>query len=202
MKLTHFYHVYADGDWETPAYEHIEELFISGLLDELDNMFIGIVGSKENRDKVKRNFAGVVVAEADEGWEQVTLSEVLKFAEYSSDAIFYAHTKGAWSNTPLAKDWRESMTHDTVTRWQECVSSLRDHDAAGAFWLKSVEPEHHDHDFFFAGNFWWATANYVRSLAPVKTENRFQAEGWIGLGKPTVKVMREGFPTWGNFWEP
>jgi hypothetical protein len=202
MRLTHFYHVYADGDWFTPAVEHLEELVVSGLIDNLDDMFLGIVGSPANRKKVKFELPGVVVAEADEGWEQVTLKEVHKYVQESDDAIFYAHTKGAGSKSPLATNWRVSMTNDTVTRWQECVTALRDHDAAGPFWLKSVEQEHAEHDFFFAGNFWWARSDYVRTLPPVKTENRFQAEGWIGLGRPRVKDMRPGLATWGNFWQP
>jgi hypothetical protein len=36
----------------------------------------------------------------------------------------------------------------------------------------------------------------------LKNENRFQAEGWIGLGSPSVRIMREGLSYWGNFWEP
>jgi hypothetical protein len=202
MKLVHFYHVYADGDWKPAAEDHIEELFVSGLLDELDDMFVGIVGSKENRRKVKRKLRRFVVAEADEGWEQVTLNEVHKYAQHNDAAIFYAHTKGAWSNSELARQWRVSMTHDTVTRWQECVAALHTVEAAGPYWLKSWEPEHADHDFFFAGNFWWARSDYIRTLSPVSVSNRYQAEGWIGLNKPTVKNMRDGYSYWGNFWQP
>ena len=202
MKLVHFYHVYADGDWFTPAVEHVEELVMSGLIDNLDDMFLGIVGTSANREKVKFELPGVVVAEADEGWEQVTLKEVHNYAQDNDAAIFYAHTKGAWSKSQLATDWRVSMTHDTVTRWQECVAGLRDHDAAGAFWLKSVEPEHNEHDFFFAGNFWWGRSDYIRTLSPVSVSNRYQAEGWVGLRQPRVKDMRPGLATWGNFWQP
>jgi hypothetical protein len=202
VKLTHFYHVFADGDWQMPATEHFDELVTSGLLDNLDDVFLGVVGSRQNRDKVKHYLPGVVVAEADNGWEQVTLQNVHEFAQTDDGAIFYAHTKGAWSQGDLAKQWRVSMTHDTVTRWRECVTALLDVEAAGPYWLKSWEPEHVDHDFFFAGNFWWARSDYVRTLDPVGVENRYQAEGWIGLGKPTVKNMRDGKSFWGNFWIP
>jgi hypothetical protein len=202
MRLTHFYHVYADGDWVTPATEHIEELYMSGLLDNLDDMFLGIVGTPDNRDRVKRELPGVCVAEADTGWEQVTLQALHQFAQTDDGAIFYAHTKGAWSRSDLATHWRVSMTHDTVTRWQECVTALETVDAVGPYWLKSDEPEHADHDYFFAGNFWWARSEYVRGLHPVGLENRYQAEGWIGLGQPTAHNMREGLSFWGNFWSP
>jgi hypothetical protein len=202
VRLTHFFHVYADGDWLTPATEHFEELRVSGLLGELDGIYLGVVGSRENRRKVKRTLRHYVTAEADEGWEQVTLQAVREFAQTDDGAVFYAHTKGAWSNSELARQWRVSMTHDTVTRWQECVTALRTVEAAGPYWLKSWEPEHVDHDFFFAGNFWWARSDYIRTLSPVSVSNRYQAEGWIGLNKPTVKNMRDGYSYWGNFWQP
>jgi hypothetical protein len=175
---------------------------MSGLIDNLDDLFLGIVGTSENRDKVKAELPGVCVAESATGWEQVTLQKLHDFAQTDDGAIFYAHTKGAWSNSELATQWRVSMTHDTVTRWQECVKALRTVEAAGPYWLKSWEPEHVDHDFFFAGNFWWARSDYIRTLSPVSVSNRYQAEGWIGLNKPTVKNMRDGYSYWGNFWQP
>jgi hypothetical protein len=202
MKITHFYHVFADGDWETPAEEHIEALVASELIDNLSDMFLGIVGAPPNRDRVKRKLPGVVVAEAETGWEQVTLNALHDFAQTDAGAIFYAHTKGAWSQTELARQWRVSMTHDTVTRWQECVQALTMVHVAGPFWLKSRDPEHQNHDHFFAGNFWWARSDYVRALDPVGVENRYQAEGWIGLNKPIAKNMRGVYPHLGNFWRP
>ena len=202
MRLTHFYHVFADGDWEIPVTEHLHALTVSGLLDTLDDLFVGIVGAPENRARVRDAFPAVVVAEADEGWEQVTLQKLHDFSHKHEAKIFYAHTKGAWSRSELARAWRVSMTHDTVTRWGECVHALEKVQAAGPFWLKSWEPEHADHESFFAGNFWWARSDYIRTLEPVGMESRFQAEGWVGLGKPSVKIMREGYSYWGNFWEP
>jgi hypothetical protein len=44
VRLTHFYHVFADGDWETPAREHFAALETSGLMGELDSIFLGCGG--------------------------------------------------------------------------------------------------------------------------------------------------------------
>ena len=202
VKLTHFYHLYADGDWLEPATEHIEELAISGLIDNLDDMFLGIVGSQENREKVERELPGVSVAWRATGYEQITLNKLKEYADTNDAYILYAHTKGASNQGDLANAWRVSMTHDTITRWQECVTSLKDHHAAGAFWINSTQPEHANHKHFFAGNFWWATSDYIRKLEPVSDRDRYAAEGWIGLGDPKVKIMRPGFSHWGNFWGP
>jgi hypothetical protein len=206
-RLTHFFHVYADGNFSTPIREHFTEARVSGLLRVLDSVRVGMVGSVVNRERVLGLFAelGVpvmVVAEADTGWEQVTLRELHEFAKQDDGKIFYAHTKGAWSNSRLADTWRVSMIHDTVTRWRECVVGLNRVQTAGPFWLKSREPEHVEHESFFAGNFWWARSDYVATLPPVKSDTRYRAEGWVGLNYPSVKIMREGYSFWGNFWEP
>ena len=203
MRLGHYYHIYADGPWEALVEEHWDKLRDSGLLFMLEFFRIGVVGSEENRAKVRELLPMLeIVAEASEGWEQVTLEKLLEGSQTFDGAILYAHTKGAWSDSDLAHTWRVSMTYDTVTRWRECVEALHTVDAAGPYWLQSQEPEHREHKHFFAGNFWWARTDYLRRLDPPKNEHRFQAEGWVGLGEPTVHNMREGYSYWGNFWEP
>jgi hypothetical protein len=202
MRLTHFYHVFADGDWQTASQEHLQALIDSELIDNLDDMFLGIVGSEPNRDTVKRELPGIVIAEAETGWEQVTLNAVHEFAQTDTGAIFYAHTKNAWARSNVAAAWRTSMTHDTVTRWKECVYALRAVETCGPHMMRSSLPEHREHEFFFGGNFWWARSNYVATLPPVKTEHRYQAEGWIGLNNPTMHNLRQGEPVSANFWKP
>ena len=201
MKLAHFYHVYADGDWQLPVTEHLHALTVSGLLERLNDFFVGIVGTPENRQLVREALPAVVIAEADQGWEQVTLQELHNYSHKHKAQVLYAHTKGAYQVDELRRSWRVSMTHDTVTRWRECVEELEKVQVAGPFWMKSSLSEHSEHGHFFGGNFWWAQSEYVAALPPLKNDNRFQAEGWIGLGSPSVKVMREGLATWGNFWQ-
>lgn len=200
--LAHFYHVYADGAWEAPVDEHLHALTVSGLLDNLDDLFVGIVGLPENRALVRKQFPAVVVAEADTGWEQLTLAKLQEYAMNHEGKIFYAHTKGAHQPDEYRSQWRKAMTHDTVTRWRDCVDALNFVGVAGPYWMESQEPEHKDHQKFFGGNYWWARTNYLRALPPVRMEHRWQAEGWIGLAGPSVKIMREGFPVWGNFEVP
>ena len=204
-RLTHFFHAYADGNFETPIRQHFTEVRDTGLLYALDSVRVGMVGSAVNRDRVLTLFDELaipvqVVATTPEGWEQVTLRELHTFAKQDGGKIFYAHTKGAWSSDRMANPWRVSMIHDTVTRWRECVKALDFVQTAGPFWQESAMPEHHDHKHFFGGNFWWARSDYVAALPPVENEHRFQAEGWVGLGSPSVRIMREGYSTWGNFW--
>jgi hypothetical protein len=200
--LYHFYHVYADGAWRKPLGLHLAALKHTGLLHSLSGFYVGIVGKEENREDVKEVIPATLIAEEDKGWEQVTLEVLHDFAAWNDGKIFYAHSKGAWNDTDLSKAWRESMTYDCIVRWRECVNALDLSDAAGPFWLKSNEPEHREHDYFFAGNYWWANASYIRRLPPVKNDTRYQAEGWIGMNEAKVTVMRHGLSYWGNFAEP
>jgi len=199
-RLAHFYHVFADGRWEDAVLNHFGLLYTSGLMGELDDVLVGVVGSAENRERVRRKVPGDVVAQAESGWEQVTLTPLHEYAKVNDANILYAHTKGASKSNRISERWRESMTHDTVTRWRECVDALEVSDAAGSFWFLSDDPLHRDHNHFFAGNFWWATSTYVAGLPAVKVENRFQAEGWVGLNEPQVTVMRRGRPEHDDFW--
>lgn len=193
MGLFHFFHVYGDGDWERAAGEHLAALEYSALIDSLDAIFYGVVGCEANRRRVREIMPGECVVEADTGWEQVTLSKVRDFAQVQSGLLLYAHTKGASSRSDLAQVWRRSMIYDSVLRWREAIAGLEDADVAGSHWLKSPDPEHREHKHFFGGNFWWARMSYLRELPALRTEHRYQAEGWIGLGDPKPFVLREGF---------
>ena len=199
MSLFHFFHVYADGEWEKPLRQHLTALDVSGLRDNLDGLFFGLVGSRENRALVKKVLPGSVVAESDRGWEQVTINALHEFSHTNNGLVLYGHTKGAWSNSRFADRWRETMIHDTVLGWRQVIEHLPPYEVAGAFWLRSQEPEHRHHEFFFAGNFWWADLSYVRRLPPVLNQHRFQAEGWIGLAQPNALSTRGGLAVSSNF---
>jgi hypothetical protein len=200
-RIAHFYHVFADGDWQSAAVEHVGRLAASGLLRELDGMYLGVVGSAAARAEVAHRLPGVIVAEAESGWEQVTLEALRRFVEDFDGYVFYAHTKGAWSQTPLAVRWRELMTAHTVDAWEKCVRSLEAAEVVGPFWFRSRDPEHALHEHFFAGNFWWARSEYLASLGPVRTSSRFDAEGWVGLGRPSAVDLTAGMVgPWEGGW--
>lgn len=176
MKLKHFYHMYADGLWQAPFNEHLTALKDSGLLEELDFIGVGIVGSEANRTVVKKLLPSKfhVVAESKSGWEQVTHTPLAKDLLEPSK-IFYAHTKGASNNTRSQGSWRQEMTNGTVYHWRECVDLLDKYDAVGCRWQR--HPWRH-----FSGTFWWATSSYLSTLAPISYNYRDEAEAWIGQG--------------------
>ena len=51
-KLYHFYHIYADGQWQIPVSQHIAALKKWDLINNLAAFKVGIVGTPENRTQV------------------------------------------------------------------------------------------------------------------------------------------------------
>ena len=200
--LYHFYHVYADGNWQPILIEHLATLKKSGLLERLGTLRIGCVGLPENRRRVWQwlealGFPFEVVAEANTGYEQVTLQQLHQFSLSHQGWVLYAHTKAAQNDNVFNHRWRRTMAHHVVTLWPAAVAHLNTCDAVGCHWLTSdefkVAP---DTPFpFFGGNFWWANLSYLSRLGPPDTTTRYLAESWIGQD-PLIRIhdLRPGWP--------
>jgi hypothetical protein len=134
--------------------------------------------------------------EADHGWEQLTLQQVYDDVHQAPGdyAVFYAHTKGAFVDSEFNAYWRWSITRELVGEWRRCTVLLADHDMVGCHWIKAPEQGHPSRPMIFAGNFWWATAAYLRQLPPPGNETRYAAEDWVAQGNPKVYDMLPGFP--------
>jgi hypothetical protein len=210
--IRHFYHVYASGAWAQPAAEHLDALELTGLPARIT---VGLVGAAADRDAFRQVLGGrfaaldpqVAWVEADDGFEQVTLAAL--HAQVRADrrgTVFYAHTKGAYSDTGFNQAWRRSMTRHCVYGWYRC-SQILEHggfETAGCHW---ITPEQFGGSPWFVktpmygGNFWWATACYLAGLPPPGTAERHQAEEWIGLGAPLAFDLLPGFPSRALFGE-
>lgn len=179
--MHHFYHVYADGDWNEPVRDHIEALRRNGLLENLASINIGFVGSTENINEVHKLLRenGIpynTVDEQPDGWEQVTLRHLEEFVKDNEGAISYAHTKGAANYNPVNKPWRLSMEFYNFVNWVTPVSSLfTDKLMAGCHWVETPTAK------FFGGNFWWSRCDVLRQNEPLTYVTRHDAEHWIGL---------------------
>lgn len=190
--IKHFYHIYASGQWLVPVQEHLQALVTSGLIDELDEFNIGIVGTELQRQEVKDYLNSVcegfiIVTETASGWEQETLDKLYEAALNSEEPFwaFYAHTKGAANTSAVNISWRKLMTEQTVLNWKNTVKHLDGYDAVGALWMRDREGFTRGgpcigRPGFFAGTFWWANSTYLASLGYPHRLNRWCAEGWIG----------------------
>lgn len=178
---------------------------------------VGLVGPEADRQAARERITHLCQqfalpepahwAEADEGWEQLTLQAIHRDVhrvpgEY---AVLYMHTKGAARDLDSQVAWRRSMTRALVGQWGECAARLEDgHDVVGCHWTRSLDwPEQGP---FFAGNFWLARASYLRRLPPPENKNRWQAETWVTLGArkghedlplPRTHDMLPGYPVYG-----
>lgn len=117
--------------------------------------------------------------------------------------VLYHHSKGVTqrehgvTSIEYKTNHRRSMEQACVWNWRQCVKDLeRGFDAVGVNWVdpitRPVIPGR-----FFAGNFWWAKADFLASLPPIPDKignydnlgERMQTEAWIGSGLARPKVM-------------
>jgi hypothetical protein len=188
VPVRHYYHVFAAGHWQAPVEEHFAALEQAALCD-ITVLTVGLVGPVAARQEAKAVISDrqrewccpprlVRWVEADDGWEQLTLQAIHDDVQEAPDefAVLYAHTKGAYANSPENANWRRALTACLVPAWQQCVELLADHDIVGPTWMSQYG------NWFFSGNFWWSKASYLRQLPPPQNESRYNAETWVSLG--------------------
>jgi hypothetical protein len=198
VRVAHYYHVWAEGAWAPPASEHHEALREAGF-PVLPR--VGVTGDPADRQR----FAGwaaahgwEIVAEADKGYEQVTLSALRAWVLEDTEpaAIFYAHAKGSHHDAQGTNTtWRREMTRRLVGEWRTIQLLLGRHEAVGCSWKPAADYPQMDlpGSGFFAGNFWWATRDFLRKLPEPGVAGRYGAEEWIGLGHPDAVDLLPGW---------
>lgn len=198
MTVAHFYHIWAAGAWAPAAQEHDDALEAAGFPGKPK---LGVTGPAEDRYVVAewaRLHGWQIAAEADEGFEQVTLSALRAWAltDTAPAIVLYAHAKGARHDLRGTNSaWRQEMTSRLVGEWRTIQLLLERHEAVGCCWRNRDEfPQMGlPGSGIFAGNFWWATRDYLRKLPEPGTSVPGEAEAWIGLGHPDVVDMLPGW---------
>ena len=195
--FNHFYHIYAGDEWLLTVHQHFVTLNAYGLMDSLENIYVGIIGKAENRQAVISHLESygnpkiIIAVQAETGYEGTTLNKLWEFAKKDNGYIFYAHTKGSSRGGLVNQLWCRSMLFFNAVRWQDAVMQLGNDntDAVGCHYVcKEKFPEyfemyreHHPNKYpFFAGNFWWAKSSHIKDLRPPQIEDKYSAEGWLG----------------------
>lgn len=189
------YHLATLNNWKEIATEQLLTLEKSNLLEACTKMFVTVVGSDIEQaielfqNTTSSNKIEVIHASVEMNGEFPGIIMAKYLAEIDADAkIFYMHAKGVrhWQ-TYLEKNmhaWRIYMEYFTIERWQECVHALDSYDICGVNW--TLDPVPH-----FSGNFWWARAEYLRTIPelqePHTFENRTACEFYVG-SMPNVRV--------------
>jgi hypothetical protein len=202
--LYHWYHIYADGQWQQPLDEHLKALRKGGLLPVLREMFVGMVGQPHNCQVVRERLAqeGVAftqVAEVPTGWEQETMDHMNDWSKSHDGYGLYCHSKGAANPAPVQDIWRRSMTYYTAYDWMPCVAAMDDGvHTVGSQWIEAV-PHGNGHEpipntSFFAGTFFWVRLDALRTLNRPCRYHRYCAEHYIGVLQRKPNAYSSG--TW------
>jgi hypothetical protein len=194
VNLACWYHIWADGEWREPLSEHLQTLRDS---DFASCPRVGLVGSPRNRQDVREELDGALIAaEADEGFEQVTLHALRRYAQTHDGAVLYAHTKGASNKGDIGSNamWRRAMCLRVVDNWRSNLEAMGEFDALGCHWLTPETYPGTIRSPFFAGNFWMARCGYLRTLPVCAEGDRMDAELWVGLNNPRVLDVLPGWP--------
>ncbi len=178
-----FLHVAAMNHYREVVAELSGSITASGLYDEAISLTCSIVGGG-NVDYLLGEKWQVKHTGTLEEYEYPTLDLLFAQARLTpSDSFLYLHTKGVSKPRyrPHRDAWRRYMTHCVVERWQECTKALDEgFNVVGNDW----------HEWrHFAGNFWWASGEYLASLSSPRDAiqlgskgPRYGAELWIGTG--------------------
>lgn len=193
-----FYHVAMMGNWERVVEEQLAMMHMSGLYDTASKIVIGCVGNKAEKirlNKLISKYVKITIgAYSDnlERYEFITLELLENHAKhFREDAICYLHTKGVTLSS--ATHWRAYMNHFNITLWGKCLEAICDgYDSCGVKYIdeSSGFPRH------YSGNFWWAYAEHINRLPPMKTldqTKRHEAEMWLCKEVHNMNVMSSIF---------
>ncbi len=182
-----FFHVYLKSGYSRILIDKFKKFKSSGLYEKANKIYLTLFGDIEIHSEFLNDFKDMypkieyaVIANAVFNNEPDTLNLMIKKAnEYTENTpMLYLHTKGlSYSNLDLKKNveaWVRYLDLYVINKWEECVDSLKENDAAGGFYVE--DPKH------FQGNFWWANSDYIKNLPKITNENLsgyHRGEFWI-----------------------
>lgn len=215
-KIAVFYHLGAINSlWDKFVDEQIGLVKSSGLAETATiNMCYACPDHAVNEIKIyirqKYPFVNILSSRILEGkgeqeniFEGQTLKELQTYSKTNNGYVLYFHSKGMLHavnshQTIPTRDWRHYMNYWCVERWKDCIQKLEDEqaDAVSTNWTRDPYPH-------FAGNFWWATTDYIKTLPNVldrtlyydekfteKFEgHRFCYEVWMATNNPKVRSI-------------
>ena len=183
-KVAIWWHVATINNWRDVFAEQVGKLVCTGLYDRAEIIWVGKVGTElipmfpltkmqiadAHNDPKKYE---ILTIQAMDAW----VRQLKKPEEW---AVFYLHCKGVGRQDIESQFnvsfWRRYMEWATIQKWSKCLRALDGCDACGVD--LNLNPWPH-----FAGNFWWARAEYLLTLPPattLTTDDPVRAELRIG----------------------
>jgi hypothetical protein len=185
----HFYHAWVGDEneaWRGAIDDHFRWL---NFVKFEGPMFVTLIGPEERRVQAEEYISGlrpgIEFTHADSGWEDLTLNRLRDYAFTvpADTAILYGHSKGSYHTGEYQVTHRNAMDSALLSHWPELLNAM----LAGGFDVADLhyqpwEPLPRLGTPGFAGNHWWATARYIRTLdalPELDASTRGQAEAWI-----------------------
>ena len=182
-----FFHVYLKSGYTRVLMDKFKKFTISGLYAKANKFNLILFGNVDTQaeflNELKEMYPKIeygVISNATFNNEPDTLNLMIKKAnEYENNTpMLYLHTKGlSYTDSNLKKNidaWVRYLDLYVINKWEECVDSLKENDAAGGFYVE--DPKH------FQGNFWWANSDYIKNLPKIEPHNLAEynrGEFWI-----------------------
>ena len=182
-----FFHVYLKSGYTRVLMDKFKKFTISGLYAKANKFNLILFGNVDTQaeflNELKEMYPKIeygVISNAVFNNEPDTLNLMIKKAnEYENNTpMLYLHTKGlSYTDSNLKKNidaWVRYLDLYVINKWEECVDSLKENDAAGGFYVE--DPKH------FQGNFWWVNSDYLKNLPKITNENVSEynrGEFWI-----------------------
>lgn len=191
--------------------EQMTQLRASGLLASCAKFVVGINGDEESKEIANLlipSKAEIIYHGLDSRNENLTICAMHEFAKANPGwYVLYFHAKGASRNeqTEHGVNWRNCMMKNVITEWWRCIQDLdAGFESVGCHWMTNQADGSQN---IWAGNFWWAKSEFLRTLPSMtrrdrikqsgikSIESRYESEVWIGYGPrlPRIKDYHHGW---------
>lgn len=214
-----FYHClfYRDAEFLPVALDiaraQFEDVEDTGLAAAASEIHVGINGGAESSGPAHLVFPWVtelVFHGLDSKNECSTIRMIEEWsANHPGWYVLYFHCKGATkaAGDPMTTRWRGCMQRHTVSNWRRCVGDLdAGYEAVGCHWMEP--PATPEGQYIFAGTFFWAKSDFLRTLPSIlardriklsglkSPESRYEAEVWLGNGPRRPRIKDYHGPGW------
>lgn len=196
-----FYHLACMGNWL--------QVFTEQMIQLKENGFkcinLSVLGDKKELHIVQliceelNLQSSILFNSADLNYfETPTLLAIEKHVRQNEGHVLYLHSKGVSNPLDDTKvKWRRLMMKELIQNWEKCMLQLPRFDSIGVNW-RDMPPISH-----YCGNFWYASAKYLRKLTDFKcyyqnpshkiydsfNQKRLGCEFWISSSAKPPSVL-------------
>ena len=196
------YHIFCINNWEILVQDQILELKKSGLMNITEKLYVScIISDFSDVEKIKEYIGDkccfINITFDKSVYEYPAIEFIYQKAKHEVFFVYYFHTKGVSlgansSAYPIsnisrlkenAKAWRKMMEYFIFEKYNVALNALKEYDTFGCYYR---EVQHGSALLkYYAGNFWWSKAEYIRQIPPLSKEqyaDRYGAENWLCQG--------------------